>query len=146
MEREVVGTVVVDDKEYSISSPSAMQVLKVAKFVSKRLLAAQQTLKFEMAIEKPDAMFLVLALLDALNEEDLVELAVMLLQSDTKKTRALVDKHLELLWLSEAFKLWVQATQLGLVLANFFQGFAGLADSLPKELVETPETQTPKEP
>ena len=147
-----LGTVTVGGTEFEIRAPSALYLLRVIKFISGKLLTARRDLQFEWGFgkdkEAPDLTFVMLTLIEGLEEEDLVTLGTLLLAREDKETTKLVSESLTaeggdyLLWLSKAFKFWMQGTKLGAVIENFYGAFGSLAEGMPEDLLEaTQEAQ-----
>jgi len=108
------SVVVVNGTEFPIGKASAAQVSGIAKILSRIGSAAGSGAK---DLADGDYLSVIAAIIGAISEQELVELAALCIGTDKK----FATENFDLVWVSEALAVLIEETNLVAVVKNFMR-------------------------
>jgi hypothetical protein len=102
----------VNEKDYPVGRADASQVAGIAKILSRIGSAAGKVSK---DASEGDYLSVISAIIGAISEEELIEIAALCIGSDKK----FAEEYFDLVWVSEALAIMVEETNLDIVVRNF---------------------------
>lgn len=106
------GFVVIDNKEYKISSLTAKKTAFIMNLLGKLLISGKLKLKEFAGVEARD---LPVAILMAVDEKSLISLAAILINESEK----FVEENFSLTWVLEALAIQIEVGELDKIVRNF---------------------------
>jgi len=110
-----MSKIVVGEQEFDVSKAGPMQIAGIARLIARLNLKGRDVLNKEFQAAADDPSSFVWAMLAALDEEDLIDLAALVIGAD----REFAAEHFDLGWVIEGLAVMIEETDLAGVVANF---------------------------
>lgn len=107
-------------KEFNISKISPKQLVGIAKFFASMTTQGKKKLK-DMKLD--DTTSILWGVLDVITEDELINFASLLIGCDKEFAR----ENFDLEWMSEAFAILAEKTNVAKVIENFTRAFSGIS-------------------